>query len=1345
MELAMSDDAEEQLGLSHRDELDSTGEYFSVGTPLHAFRAGYIRRDADDALYDNLVAGRFTHVIAPLRSGKSSLIAATATRLENNGFTVAILDLEQISDREAAGDAGRWYYSVAYRMLRQLRIRVDLQTWWHDKSMLSNRQRLLEFYSEIVLEHVPGNVVIFVDQVQCIGEEGIGEQLLASIRAAHNARTTDPEFSRLTFALLGECDPLSLLSEPELSPFHVTQPVTLQDFSRDDLDLFATELKLRPVDAATALDRIWYWTAGQPYLVQKLARAIARERIEGDVAGHVDRLVAQQFTGRNTLHNEPHLSHIHREIAADAKRRDKLLNLYGRIRKGIDVPTDLGSPLQRRLLAVGLLKIDDEGRLAPRNRIYESVFTARWANENLPANWNAAAGAAAVLLVIIALPFWYTQLLPTSYVDTLTSDATSLDTAREAYVNFRSFPGYAESAVNLYRNYLERRARLAPDETAVNEVAAFARGLPDSGRLPETMLAGFWDRQAAAAMRREDRDAALLATLNSLVLSTPRRRARAAALVGADYQQLLASLPADGRADVVFNPGSMLLTEARGARVSQWSLGIQGLKPREEWAITALEISPLVRRVIIDREGQVSRVGLTLNLSHARVADLRVKLIAPSGRTVEITPEVASASAIDDLRIPAARLGDLVGESLAGTWTLSVRDEQIGVAGHLVGWNLKLDSQAVIEDFQRGLNIPDPVERETDNVWFSADGRFAVARAMQSDSARIWDLAFAKPVRAVAVNEAERLIGLSAGARLLVTAGQDAVNLWDTSSGRKAATLAIGAASLDSRLTADGEHLFDERRSDTDTRFELWSLAEAAVVARLETAGAPALTALDAAGRRIAIADFDRAVRVWNFATGELLAQIDLRAQPSRIQLSTGGDLLGVVFGESGAALWRVDSPGRPIVAESGAGRWQLELSLSGTKALIGRPGYGFQVFDTRDGQRLGPPVGRGADDGRQSLLGFSLDEQTIVTGGAGSVARFWRAPPMPVRDDAPGAAGRHSIWPPSGDAVAVATADARRIIIGDADGDVHIIPTQGASEALAYEAEAVSFLGHNAPVSRLVVSPDGTRIASAAEDNTLRVWDPATGLPATFFVNVPGNRVERMLFSEDAALLAILSSNRLHILDATSGEFAARFELAEPHYGAAFVSSEQLYLGNESGALRAVSRQAGAGWEVRTVWQGEAAIRFLAAAPLSPRLVIVDQSNRVQQLDLVEGRVGAAVLQLPSIVQELTFAPGGSRVLLRTPGWVHRANSAESGLLWLDAAPAPPGLPGASLVFGDTKTDRAATLADRVYLPVAGDGIVRLESLDFVEIPGPGLFGTREELLAEWRNRLGRFVTAGE
>ena len=105
------------------------------------------------------------------------------------------------------------------------------------------------------------------------------------------------------------------------------------------------------------------------------------------------------------------------------------------------------------------------------------------------------------------------------------------------------------------------------------------------------------------------------------------------------------------------------------------------------------------------------------------------------------------ASSNDDISIPNKQLQELIGETLNGTWSISVRDESLGVAGQLVGWNLKLNSQGAVERFQRGLNIPDPVERETNDIWFDPSGRYAVARATQSDSARLWDLAFAEPLR----------------------------------------------------------------------------------------------------------------------------------------------------------------------------------------------------------------------------------------------------------------------------------------------------------------------------------------------------------------------------------------------------------------------------------------------------------------------------------------------------------------------------------------------------------------------------------------------------------------------
>ncbi len=1328
----MSEESSKQNESAEQDRTESTGEFFSVGTPLHAVRAGYVKRKADDLLYDTVLAGSYAHVLAPDRSGKTSLIAATAARLEAIGCKIGVLDLAQIGDRDGGNDPGRWYYNVAYRLLRQLRIRYDLQSWWHDRSILSNRQRLLEFYSEIVLQFVSERIIIFVDEIQCIEDLPFADHLLASIRAAHNARTTDPDFMRLTFVLLGECDPVSLIAEPEMSPFSVTQPVVLDDFSREQLDLFETELNLEPGDAAKALDRIYYWTRGQPYLSQKLARQVARDEITDDVAAHVDHVATTQLAGRAALHSEPHMGHIHRVVVKHEKQLEALLTLYGRIRKGIEVSADLGCPLQRRLLAIGLVVIDHDGHLCVRNRLYEAVFTARWANEHLPIRLRVPLVVTGVLLLFLLAPLWYTQWLPRPYMNVLASPSIELEAARSAYENLRSFPGHSDTANSLFRRFVEQRAELAADVEEIGAVAELARALPDAGRLPESLLASFWDRQASAASRDERRDVALVATLESLVLATPHRRQRAAGLIADDYPLLLASLPPQPATTTVFDPSNLLLTLADGARISQWSYATQELQQREGWSITALEVVPLVRRVVVDRGGTVNRIGLTLTLSHARLDDLRIKVIAPSGRAVEIETGRERASSNEDIRIPAAQLRDLLGESLSGTWSISIRDEALGMAGQLVGWNLSLNAQGAVEDFQRGLNIPDPLERETDNVWFGPGGRYAVARAMQSDSARIWDLAFAEPVRVVAVNENEKLVGVAEGARHLVTATRDSLSVWDSATGDRVATLPVGAASSGASLTADGAHLFVERHGDADTRLELWSLEQQAVIATLSVAGTPALVALDATGSRVAVADFDRAVRVWDFASGQLLAQIDLPVQPSQVRLAPGGEALGVVHGRAGLSLWNIARPQNPLFAEFGDGAWQIVFSPSGASALAGRAASGYQVYSTRDGRLAGPPIGLRGSSEAASILAFSADENVVFSGGPQGVSRFWRAAQAPAAAGSDDAASDDPYWLPSGDRVVAALPGAQRVVIGDSRGHVHIVPAgtrAGDVEALTGE---LSYFGHTTRVARLAVDVTGNLVASAAADGSIRVWDTADGKPRAWTMRFEDNADAVLAFSPDSRILAVLRHRALSLLAVDDGAVLAEFEFGEAQTSHAFAANDRLFIGSEDGVLRQFLRAADGTWSMQQLWRGERPLRTLAGSPRGNYLVIVDDQGLARLFILAEGSLGERTLQLPGPVQEVVFGRSNSRVLIRTARWVHRASLSAEGLHWGDSMLASKPLRGAGIVFGSGET------ANRAYLPAARSDTIELVEVAFPGSTHPGLFGNRSDLLATWKQRLG-------
>jgi WD40 repeat protein len=1327
------------------DAVDKTGEFFSVGPPLHAVKLGYVRRAADDMLYRTLVAGNYAHVIAPDRTGKSSLIAATSARLQNNGFKVAVLNLSHIAERDGGTDAGRWYYSIAYRLLRQLRLKVDLQTWWQDNAILSNRQRLVEFFVDVILQNVQERIVVFVDEIQYLADVPFEEHLLPSIRAAHNARGTEPDFSRLSFAMFGECDPQNLALDPTMSPFVISQEVKLGDFSRADLDIFAAELNLSVADAELALDRIFDWTAGQPYLSQKLARSVAREQISGDIKGHVDRIAMHQIAGRGATRNEPHLGHLHRSVINDKKNCEPLLNLYGRIRKGIRVPHDSESIVQRRLMATGLAVEKSNGDLAVRNKVYETVFTARWANENLPLHWRGPAIAAVLMLLLTAIPFAYTQLLPRPYLQVMSTPTFDLETISGAYVSLRSFPGHAAAADRMFQSILEYRARQATDRSTILLIAAYARQLPDSDALADGFVADYWDRQVDVAMRSGQRDDALLASLESLVVSTQSRRRRASTLVGDDYTQLLATNPAQEADGLAFNAEKIQLTYFSGAQISQWSLVDQSLEPHEPWIMSALEVTPLVRRVVIDREGVANRVGLTVNASHARLDDIRMKLIAPSGRTIELDFEQPASAANEEVRISREQLSPLIGEPLSGTWSLSLRDESTGVSGHLVGWNLSLNSQVVVEDFERGLDIPDPVERPSENLWFSPDGRYAIARALQSDSARLWDLNSAEAARTIAVPANEQVLGLSANAEYLVTTTQDTINMWRTANGRRSSVLDVGAAGADAILGTDGEHLLVPRRSDIDTQFELWSLASGEVVSEFNVAGAPALVAMDATGKHLAVADYDRAVRIWDISAGELVSQIDLTSQPSQIILSASGGALGVVHGDEGVSLWRTDRPEVPVLQESGRDEWQIAFSLSGERFLAGNIRQGFQAYRSSDGALSGPLLDAGMEAGDQKLLAFSEDEKTLVTASRNGIARFWNAP-LTAASVTTSAAGDimpgHQLWSASGDTITAISPGGESIAIGDHSGHVHVLQIDAAAGMIGSEREEISFLGHRGSVVAVAFNNDASLVASAGSDGTVRIWDGSSGLPRPFYGSASASTVDRMVFSPSSAQLAILGGQRVWIMDIKTGAVLADIELGELHAGLIFAADGQLYLGSESGALRSLYADRTGNWHLRDVWQGADAIRQIEFSVTRQQIVIVDASNEARLLDIRSGSVGTSVLQLPDTVTEIAFSRSDAWVLFKTGLWIHRGLVSPDGLVWTNAIRAPKSLIGSTMAFDHQASMNNDGLHedyenDRVLVLTRDSGFAKIAELHFDYDAGPALFGNRKNLIAEWTRKV--------
>ncbi|MGI9291733.1 MAG: AAA-like domain-containing protein, partial [Gammaproteobacteria bacterium] len=580
-------------------------KFYVVGGTVQPGRDCYLQRNADAELIRRVDEGEFCHVLGQRQTGKTSLAASAVVKLWSMGKQVSLVDLTQASEEDPSENAGRWYYSIAYRIVRDLRLKSDIQTWWVERGGLTNLQRLREFFLEVVLGETDKPVVIFFDRLEATLGEPLAQDLFAAIRACYDARATETDFLRLTFVMFGSAEPGELVKSFQGSPFEISRAIQLPDFSPQELSGLIEGLGDSLEDEEQIARRIWSWTRGHPYLSQKVFRALARRKDEVLSTDTVDDLVQTQFLAPQTISNEPHLSAIAARMKRDGKNRSARLNLYGRIRKGVEVMFDSTSSIQRELLATGVVIVDEKNQLRVRNEIYAMVFSTRWVNQNLPYGIKGLGMVAAILLCVLGAPIWYTEYLPRPYVRALSAANQDYQVAEDAYESLRVFPGYGAMADRLFVDFLGRMGRQAETLTDMVRINNRLALMQDGSERAETLLADFWERRAATAAHSGDRDGALIALLEALKVPNNERRRWAAELIGNDYRNLRASLHSyDKLRSVEVDEAAGRITMLDSAnRVDVWQLEGQRLVYLNSLNILAEERLELVERRNVEQLG----------------------------------------------------------------------------------------------------------------------------------------------------------------------------------------------------------------------------------------------------------------------------------------------------------------------------------------------------------------------------------------------------------------------------------------------------------------------------------------------------------------------------------------------------------------------------------------------------------------------------------------------------------------------------------------------------------------------------------------------------------------------